>query len=560
MTTKQTKVIDIFVDESGYSGINLMDAGAPVFVLASTCMDKKVAQSLLSCHFPVPELHFTEHKADYHSNMLEFMKELRLHRDKFHVSVGHKPFITFIKVIDFWIEPTLEIDHDFYDRKYALGFANAYWHAITTERGERFLSDHLQRFCDMLRSGSQSTYNTFWTQLEAAKSDQYPYTTQFIKKLCESNTILSGAQYVEKQRRKPIPILDILLTFEAGIALHWNKRTKRAINLFHDAASEFEEMSWIWTEMTQPWQNEPCFLMDGELMPGSADVRQTKFIDSRSSPEIQICDFVAGATAEVFKVIGGFTAPSKLSKGLMQSGILSFTNHLVWPNPNSDMWLGTDENAGAAGYLDHISQKLSMIAISKNKSLDRDKAAETALRLLASKEYSKALKLLRFLSKEGILGFSLLLGFMYSRGFHVPKISNQAEKYFAHAIETTDPTGTFLIALQWALSYLVKSVDEFVVELKKSARNGSAEGAHKLSMLYQAGLNGVSKEDPKKAFYWARKGASLKHHESMRLLGAFHYHGYGTEVNRRKAKIWYTKAAKAGNREAFEYLLLTSNR
>ena len=105
------RMMDVFADESGYSGTELMNADAPVFVLATCSIEVDVAEKLVKEYMPkgADEIHFAEQFAHNVDKFVDLLVRLKSFKDQIFINIAHKPYITLIKAIDHWIDPMLEL-------------------------------------------------------------------------------------------------------------------------------------------------------------------------------------------------------------------------------------------------------------------------------------------------------------------------------------------------------------------------------------------------------------------------------------------------------------------
>jgi TPR repeat protein len=83
-------------------------------------------------------------------------------------------------------------------------------------------------------------------------------------------------------------------------------------------------------------------------------------------------------------------------------------------------------------------------------------------------------------------------------------------------------------------------------QLRHSADAGSAEGEHRLALVFAEGLAGTPRNEAR-AFELFQKAANAGHHRAEINLGIFYLNGLGTERDLVQARAWLEKAAANGD-------------
>jgi hypothetical protein len=105
--------VDIFIDEAGYTGPDLVNKDQPAFVLASTVPTVLDAQTLLDECFGVDREREVKHSRlaktkRGRTQLLDFFQ--RVDRRKIGFFGVHKEYVLLAYLIDFWFEPLAHRD------------------------------------------------------------------------------------------------------------------------------------------------------------------------------------------------------------------------------------------------------------------------------------------------------------------------------------------------------------------------------------------------------------------------------------------------------------------
>jgi TPR repeat protein len=87
---------------------------------------------------------------------------------------------------------------------------------------------------------------------------------------------------------------------------------------------------------------------------------------------------------------------------------------------------------------------------------------------------------------------------------------------------------------------------------RQAAKNGSAEAADYLGILYEFGLG--TQPDCKEAKTWFQQGAKANSSNAMDHLGLLFEHGCGVKLDNAEAKRWFEKSSQLGNADAMDNL------
>src|SRR6202521_4944618 len=103
--------MEVFLDEAGYTGPDLINEEQPVFILASTIVDTLEARALLDFCFDKPqsEVKYVKRAKSNRgrSQILEFFRALKVDFHRVAFFSFHKEYLLLTNLIDFWLEPMM---------------------------------------------------------------------------------------------------------------------------------------------------------------------------------------------------------------------------------------------------------------------------------------------------------------------------------------------------------------------------------------------------------------------------------------------------------------------
>ena len=171
---------------------------------------------------------------------------------------------------------------------------------------------------------------------------------------------------------------------------------------------------------------------------------------------------------------------------------------------------------------------------------------------LKAHDMDKAVHWLTEAAKNKNAGAENNLGFMYEKGFGLPRDKTQALKHYENAAKLKLPEAYINLGLIYAHGELVKEdPDKAVSWFQKAADAGLAEGYFHLAPFY---LNGKAvlnaPKDEKKAVELLEKAAAQNHCDSIYALGLMTATGKGMPKDKILARDKILNAAKCGSATA----------
>src|SRR6266851_1180784 len=101
-------MLDVYLDESGYTGDDLMNADQPIFVLASAALPADEAAGVIQQYFGTTGLRELKHsvlasRSKGQQMVIEFVRFAK-ESGAFAVEGWHKEYTLVTTMVDFWVE------------------------------------------------------------------------------------------------------------------------------------------------------------------------------------------------------------------------------------------------------------------------------------------------------------------------------------------------------------------------------------------------------------------------------------------------------------------------
>jgi len=163
--------VTMFLNESGYTGPDLINRDQPFFTLASTNVSEGDARSLLTSCFGArtQEVKFAKlaKSARGRAAIVEFVSALD--RGSFAFFSYHKQFLLSAYLIDFWLEPMMHEDGvNLYERGANIALNNVSYLTLGTCLGLDRRRELFRQFQVMTRDRTPFAFDSFWDSLERA--------------------------------------------------------------------------------------------------------------------------------------------------------------------------------------------------------------------------------------------------------------------------------------------------------------------------------------------------------------------------------------------------------
>ncbi len=354
-------MLTVYMDESGFTGEDLLSPEQRIFVHVSTTLSDEECAVLHKEYFSGTQGPELKHKnlskrPSGQRRIVGFINAVQ-GLGKCTVWVCHKEFTLLTYLVDLWVEPAMHRDGiDLYQDGGNLALCNMAYYCLRTFQSDRFLREHLRRYQRMMVLRTRKSYREFWQELyrDYHRTDK---RTKYILVFFLGGEMKLG---YERLRKIPKRALDPAFTTMMQTCGHWRKHTDAPLNLVHDKSSSLAKDKWLWDLFTSPDIEERTIGLPGRETVYPLNVIQTEFADSRSHLQLQFCDLVAGATAAWCRQFIGQSHDKDYVEQLGSAGIEELRIGAIWPHPEVD-----PEKLGMKGWsgegVDFLAEQLAKL-------------------------------------------------------------------------------------------------------------------------------------------------------------------------------------------------------
>ncbi|BAL97899.1 hypothetical protein RGE_45640 [Rubrivivax gelatinosus IL144] len=338
---------EVHFDEAGNTGAALLDPNQPVFVLASSDFGREEANDLLNLvRTPqTQEVKFTSlKKSDAgRRRLLAFLASPLMTPMRVKVSITHKRYMAMCKAVDI-IEETLanRAGLDLYERGANIAIANLHYYVTPVFCGEARFELFLSTFVRMIRTPNAGNKAEFFEAVRALYENcsEPRHRASFGPYLIaqrEIDEILDGVNYLALD-----PAIGSVF-YQLSV---WGTQFGEEFYAIHDESKPVAAERETFAAMMNPAASPVVIGYDRRKFEFPLRAGTLKFADSRTLPQLQVVDLLAGAAAYFAGNIAR-GAKDELTEQLQQAGIERFIVHAIWPAPVvTPRALGTEEIGG----------------------------------------------------------------------------------------------------------------------------------------------------------------------------------------------------------------------
>ena len=372
-------MITVFMDESGYTGEDLMNLNQPFFTVATLRCSEQECQEYKSRFFKqvqAPELkHDRLVNNRRHKLILEFLQEISQTPERVKIHIVHKRYELTRNIVQYVVQPAMtRAGIDLRIKGQDLSLTYSLFTALPLLAGQDFFEDLLRRFQAMMIQLDHESYHSFFDPLF---DERYPQLTnkeeqerldhllEYIKAgyTAVGYDLIDGlektAHSLGISRRRPLDP-----AFPAAIMLlgTWQRDTVGEITLIHDASSRMAEVVNLLRTFVHPFPPPPLLQFSTPNLLFPIVVGEAYSQDSKKWLGLQFADILAGATTYWVKwMFEGRKLDDKYEYGNKLNSIIPLfqpsTNKPVTdPTPEDFEELGLTEEE--AQILDDYNKKL----------------------------------------------------------------------------------------------------------------------------------------------------------------------------------------------------------
>lgn len=346
--SEMKKPPEIYLDESGNTGSQLLEASQPIFVLASSCFTEQEALLLLrvidskSPH----EVHFKtlRRRKSGQDAILRMLQHPLINDKKINASVFHKRYMIVTKIVDLLIEYKADLDgFDLYENGFNIALSNMIYFCTPVFCGVEKFEVFLASFVIMIRDQSDDNINLFYNNAVALFNGckDLKFKSILYKVIDTRIVIKKALATIEKSALDPaIPAF-----FSACV--YWGKKYPSGFNAIHDDAQPVEAQKELFDKFMDFTKEQVTVGYDRRKFDLPLKCLDFTFASSLSTPQLQVSDIIASSICYLMKVIDSGNQDDYFFQELEKANIKRFISDIVWPSlAVTPTDLDTNDNTG----------------------------------------------------------------------------------------------------------------------------------------------------------------------------------------------------------------------
>jgi len=288
----------VYCDESGNTGLDLLNEDQPLFSLASTCLEADACKAMIT-----PLLRQGQVEAKYSKlkgtasgqrALVELFSHPELTRETTKCAIVDKRYYVITHLVDKLIEPPLaELGADLYDGDAHVGLVNVWYFAGRSIFPHGHWERVLRAFVAAMRQRTAAAYAQFDRALTAAATvaplDDRDFVTGLMMargRLAEFIGVYDGNDVFD-------PAADVFI----GLMNAWMTTVPGKFDVTHDRSKPMARGEKRLRAMMTPVQSRTIGYGDRQAeLPLRID--NLTFGDSAAHPQLQLADLVAGAAVD----------------------------------------------------------------------------------------------------------------------------------------------------------------------------------------------------------------------------------------------------------------------
>jgi len=281
----------IYFDECGYTGENLADRDAPMFVVASHDLAEEEAALWKRRFFQKIRADELKHsklqrRTVHHDAVVDFLGAA-LTQGHMCATLAHKTFALVAKLIDWLVEPVLyEAGINLYERRANVALATVVYASLTAHGEIKSVVQSFQRAARTRRGEHAIACNNVLLS---------PRVQEALGEIGEYFSISIARRGLNWAAEMPPNSLDLSVTLALGACYLWRRRGFTSFEIVHDRSSAMARERDVWKAILS--KDAPTATIGHEdfQVQFPIGVESTRFEDSRTLVGLQLADVIAGA-------------------------------------------------------------------------------------------------------------------------------------------------------------------------------------------------------------------------------------------------------------------------
>ncbi|APK31673.1 DUF3800 domain-containing protein [Escherichia coli] len=289
-------VPNIYFDESGNTGSNLLDPNQPVFSLASCSFSDNDARNLiglLNSRSPL-EAHFKNLKRRKNGQdaIIRFMSSKLINTNNIKISIFLKDFMITTKIVDILIEHMMYLTgEDLYLNGRNIALSNMLYYCLPTFCDKDLVAEMYSSFVNMIRGQEQEQIDKFYSDVENVReSSSHEQFKRDVDLIFQTRNVIHDAlNGVDKLSLDPsIPAL-------FAHCVQWGNDYPKGFHIIHDDSHSIEKQKLLFAQFMDWSQSDVELGYDRRKFNLPLEGKSLIFANSEEHLQLQVSDIIASS-------------------------------------------------------------------------------------------------------------------------------------------------------------------------------------------------------------------------------------------------------------------------
>ena len=326
--------MNIYFDEAGNSGQNLLDIDQPIYVLVSHNLSSEEADEILHpIQTNAQEIHFKKLRKypKYQQPIKDVLNHPFINYDRVKIAYYNKKYALCVHLVDQLVETVFHNNNiPYYENGLNIAFAQSLFLQAEVFESKTEYLELLRKFQEMIRSKNLISINNFYSVANKI--------FQSMKEEGERNffyPILMSRDYIDD-------ILDSINKFSIDLALPsltllsdvWHKRENVQIDIFHDNSKQVDFWRDFILFLSEDITTESINVgFDERKMIFPLQINTIKTLDSKNNPQIQLADLIASSFTHYAKnILLSYNKDDKMANIIAETNLSKIEVHPLQPD------------------------------------------------------------------------------------------------------------------------------------------------------------------------------------------------------------------------------------
>lgn len=322
---------NVYFDEAGNTGFDLMNVDQPVFVLAANIFSEERAKDLITelriQNGAEAKFKTLRKSVAGRKKIIDFIGKVSSQADFVKSLIIHKRYMALGKILDILVEPVyFEKGLNFNANAHNISTTNMLWYLIPCFYGEAALNQILEKFVQMIKTKSKVDISGFYQTVRFIKSNPLN-----LNNVVDFTDILESERLVNES-------LEIVTTshldpVQCGLftqTVLWGNHFKSEFAVIHDESNSLAASLDDFNRYTDPSSIQMTIGSDFRSFNLPLLSTSVSLEDSKSSYQIQVSDLIAGSLAYFAKAMT-YEQADPFADALKSADIEKLITHPVWP-------------------------------------------------------------------------------------------------------------------------------------------------------------------------------------------------------------------------------------